>query len=147
MNSIITTKTIESDYFGILAFITGGIAFIPWYYWIGKTVSGKGADGLGKGATFFASVLIVFLLIAYPFSFFGTNSGDQEGSILAIALNFSVFAVLGIYFYWNEAFRRKWNQIEHVVQQEDLRAGPIWTVLLGPIYLNFKINQAKGTER
>lgn len=147
MKNIITSKTIESDYFGILAFITGGIAFVPWYYWIGKTVKGLGAEGLGKGATIFASAFTIFLILAYPFSFFSAINDEHGGVFLAVSLNIITMGILGYYFGWNEAFRRKWNQIEHVEQSEELTAGPIWTVLLGPIYLNFKVNQAKGTER
>ena len=52
MKEIIKPKTIESDYFGILAFLTGGIAFIPWYYWIGKTTKRMGVSFAGLMTAF-----------------------------------------------------------------------------------------------
>lgn len=144
MKEIIKSKTIETEYLGILIFITGGFAAIPWYFWIGNELKKNESPDTGKGAFIVASsisgVLIIGMLFAMAFA------GGQN-PVAATILNIMTLITLLAYFGWNELFRRKWNRIEMIRNHADFKAGPIWTILLGPIYLNFKVNQAKGLEK
>ena len=144
MKEIIKSKTIETEYLGILIFITGGFAAIPWYFWIGNELKKNGSPDTGKGAFIVASAISGVLIIGMLFAM--ASAGGQN-PIAATILNLMTLITLLAYFGWNELFRRKWNRIEMIRNHADLNAGPIWTILLGPIYLNFKVNQAKGLEK
>ena len=144
MKEIIKSKTIETEYLGVLIFITGGLAAIPWYFWIGNELKKIGVLNAGKGASILASLISGVLVIGLLFAM--VSVGGQN-PIAAMALNLVTLLTLFVYFGWNEFFRRIWNEVGHIKDHSELKAGPLWTVLLGPIYLNLKINQAKGLEK
>ena len=135
------SKTIQTEYLGILACITGGLVFIFWFYWIGTQIGKKEGQALGRYSFLLSGSILFFIVAAYISGIFTSYPASLD-------LLFELLAVLMLigYFAWNFTFRNRWNQ-ELEKNEERFNCSAFWTFFLGPVYLNFKINQIKGIEQ
>ena len=136
-------RTIETEYFGILAVISGGLVTLLWYYWIGSELKKEKEMVIGNYALFLVAGIIGYLGISYLLQVIVTNLRLYP-FLESFIILLGIFSTIG-YFSWNLWFRKIWN--EEIKENKKFKCSFFWTFLLGPIYLNFKINQIKGKEQ